>query len=137
MRKIGGFISYLYLHMDLGFIIKSYAYAVVFMVMMFCFGHSSTNTFGFFIYYVVCIVIFPFGHLAIHDLLALFSFDGFFLMPVAESIMVTLFIWLMKFILYIMVWMFGIITAPVGVLYIVLGDVFADWAQRWRDKRKD
>lgn len=134
MKKIGRFISYLYLHMDLGFILRAYSYAVMFTAVMLYSGRSH-NSLGWTIYCLICTVVFPFGYLAAHDLLTILPFGGIFLVTFTESVIVTLFIWLLKFVLYLMVWIAGIITAPLGILYIVLGDVFASWSERWKNKR--
>jgi len=127
MKKIGRFISYLYLHMELGFIIKAYIYAVVFTVFM-CF--SVRITFGWIIYYIIASAVFPFGYLAVNDLLAVMPFSGLFMVSFVELSIINIVMLLLKFVLFLLVWMFWFISAPAGIIYILLADSFASWAER-------
>ena len=136
MKRMGRFINDLYLHMDLGFIVRAYAYSAIFMALAIYSSRYHLEP-AWIVYCIICAVVFPFGYLLINDLLAILPFGGIFFLPIMESIVISLMMFPIKFVFFFLVWFTGILLAPLGILYIVLGDVFASWSERWKNKRNN
>lgn len=108
------FLRKMYSGVDTRYLIKSYFFSIIILILLFSSADSHTSLFAY-IYVVICGLLFPFATIVWDDFIGTIMGNTILILPLPFMLMWKIFKILILFI-------FTPIIAPIGFIYIYIGN---------------